>query len=148
MDEEELVLPENKLPYPVSPGDAPFKSLERWLDIERAPVGREAVREIKSQTIRKLEMLDEMHRDLVRRANGILESAREDIRMHDIRMHAAKIRNKVYYLYCYGNAEDSEFFSILEPEEYLMADPEARFVGAFHLNDDSSWTPMPEEGSD
>ena len=60
MDHDEIILPENKHPFPVSAGDAPFKALERWLDIDRGPVRREAIREIKSQARQKLEMLDEM----------------------------------------------------------------------------------------
>jgi len=86
-----------------------------------------------------------MHRDLVRRANELMERAREDIRLHNIRMHAAKIRNRMYYLYSDVQGEGSEFFSILEPEEYLPADPDARFLGAYRLNDDSSWSRVPDD---
>ncbi len=141
----ELNLPEGKLPYPVRPGDAPFKSLERWLDVDRAPVIMEAKREIRAQAVQKLELLDDMHRDLIRRAQAILEKAQEDLRLHDVPMYAAKVRARVYYLYCYPHRQDSDFFSILEPEEYLVADPLAHCKGTYRLNEDSSWTRLDPE---
>ncbi|HPQ41458.1 MAG TPA: DUF2452 domain-containing protein [bacterium] len=133
-------LPEGKQPYPTRPGQAPFKDLEQLLDVDTLSDTREAVRAVKSQAARKLEMLEDMHRDLLRRAREIVDKAREDLRLHNIRMYAGKIRNKIYYLYASGKTSDDLFFSILSPDEYLKADPDARYCGAYQLNSDSTWT--------
>ncbi|MCD4653142.1 DUF2452 domain-containing protein [bacterium] len=133
-------LPEGKLAHPTHPGDAPFKALE--LDIKRLPDKREVVREVKSHAARKLELLEEMHKDLIQRARQIVDMAKEDLRLHDIPVHARKVRNKTYYLYHHPDVEDGSFFSILEPEDYLKADLNAEFLGAYQLNEDSSWTIM------
>lgn len=135
----EIKMPSGKMPYPVHPGDAPFKALEKLLDIERLPDKREAVREIKAQAARKLEMLEEMYRDLLDRAQNIVQKAQEDLLLHDIPINARKDRNSVYYLYLDTQQKDSRFFSILPPEDYLEADPDAEFLGAYQLSDDSSW---------
>jgi hypothetical protein len=127
-----------KLPVRLRMKSEPFKALEKWLPSDEGAVWVEANREIKSQAIRQLELLDAMHRELVEKAMKILEKAREDIHLHEIPIHAAKIRGKIYYLYDtpIGNRP---FFSILEPQEYLKADPEARFIATYLLQEDNSW---------
>ncbi|MBN1296322.1 DUF2452 domain-containing protein [bacterium] len=137
---DDLQLPNGKWPYPTQPGQAPFAALERLLDIEAGSDAREVVREIRAQATRKLELLEVMYRDLINRAQVIVEKAKEDLHLHSVRMYSTKIRNRVYYLYRYSDGLDDAFFSILEPEEYLPADPDARFDGTYHLNDDGSWT--------
>jgi len=133
-------LPEGKLAYPSRAGDAPFKALERLLDIQKLPDKREVVREIKAQAAQKLDLLQKMHSDLLLKAQKIVEKVREDLRLHDIPVYGRKIRDKTYYLYSMADDEQNQFFSILEPDDYLAADPDAGFCGAFHLNGDSSWT--------
>jgi hypothetical protein len=131
-------LPEGKTLHPTHPNQAPFKALERFLDIDTINDTREAVREIKGHAVKKLEILDQLHGDLVRQARSIVENTREDLRLHNVRMYSKKVRAKIYYLYTRSGGED--FFSILTPGEYEQADPEARFLGAYRLNEDSSWT--------
>ena len=73
--EDGFELPDGKLPYPVRPGDAPFRSLERLID---STVGKslvEAKREIRSHAVHELELLDSLHQDLVRRAQAIIDRA-------------------------------------------------------------------------
>lgn len=141
-DTEEAYLPEGKTQYPTHPGAAPFKSLERFLDVAGLPDARDVVREVKCQAVKKLEILDQMHKELVLKAHKIIEKTREDLRLHNLRMHSAKIRGNLYYLYGHSDDENSQFFSILEPEDYRCADPDARFWGAYKLNEDGSWTQL------
>jgi hypothetical protein len=141
-------LPE-KLPYPTRTGDAVFRELERCIEIDRAHVWIEAKREVKAQALRKLELLDELHQDLIRKAQHVVSKAQHDISLHEITINAAKIRGKIYHLY-ERDTGPNLFFSILEPSEYALADPEARYRGAFRLNEDSSWSEMscPSDGQD
>lgn len=133
-------LPEGKSAYPTRPGQAPFHEMKRYLDIEKLPEGFEAVREIRDQAINKLDMLDRLHRELVEQARNIVQKAREDLRLHIVPMHASKIRNRVYYLYSSDRNGGESFFSILDRDEYRAADPGSRYMGAYRLNEDSSWT--------
>lgn len=133
-------LPEGKIAYPTRPDQAPFRELKRYLDIDRLSEGLEAVREIRDQTINKLDMLDRVHRELIEQARNIVEKAREDLRLHSVPMHASKIRNRVYYLYSRDRNDGEVFFSILDRDEYEAADPDSRYMGAYRLNEDSSWT--------
>ena len=138
--EDEFELPEGKLPYPVRTGDAPFRALERFIDIDQGKTLMEAKREIRSHAVHELELLDSLHQDLIRRAQTVIEKARNDLKLHDIAMFGAKIRGKCYYLYEKTHGHPEEFFSILDPSEYREADSNARFIGAYRLNEDSSWT--------
>ncbi|GEM_PF-7069236 len=138
--EDGFDLPDGKLPYPVRPGDAPFRSLERLIDSSVGQSLMEAKREIRSHAVHELELLDSLHQDLVRRAQAIIEKAKRDLELHDVPMFGAKIRGKCYYRYRKTNGDPSDFFSILEPSEYRQADADAEFLGAYRLNEDSSWT--------
>jgi len=138
-----IELPEGKTLHPTHPNQAPFKTLERYLDVDTINDTREAVREIKGHAVKKLEILDQIHRDLIRQARCIVENAREDLRLHNVKMFSQKVRSKVYYLYV--RSDEGEFFSILKPEEYSRADPEAHYLGAYRLNEDSSWTKIQKE---
>lgn len=142
--QDDFPLPEGKKAYPTRPGQAPFRSLEKYLDCAPLSDRRDVIREVRGHAIQKLELLDQMHNDLVRQARSIVEKAREDLRLHSIRMFAEKIRGKTYFLY--AGPDNDEFFSILEPEEYARADLKARYLGAYRLNEDSSWTQFDGEG--
>ena len=140
-------LEEIKSLYPTHPGSAPFRELERQLEQDRSSIWAEAKREIKTQAIRKLEMLDEVHRDLIRKANAILDQAKKDIFLHELPMNSAKIRGQTYFLYQESENSVSKFFSILEPHEYVKADPVAVFLGSYRLNEDSTWTLLSDASS-
>ncbi|MBN1879386.1 DUF2452 domain-containing protein [bacterium] len=139
-DEWGWEMPEGKSNHPTHPNQAPFKAMQRYLDVERLPDSLDVVREVRNQAVKKLEMLDQMHRELIGKARSIIEKAKEDLRLHSVRMHAAKIRNRIYYLYSRDKGNEQEFFSILDPDEYHAADPNSRYIGAYRLNEDSSWT--------
>jgi hypothetical protein len=126
--------------HPVRWDDVSIQSLEKWIDLEKSGHCIEAKREIKSQAIRKLELLDELHRELVAKAHKILLQAQEDLRLHDIHINAAKIRGKLFHLYRSSNQGNREFFSILSPADYLRADAQAEFVASYRLNEDNTWT--------
>ncbi|MGB3977089.1 MAG: DUF2452 domain-containing protein [bacterium] len=142
INQNEIALEKKESIFPTRFRHSPFRSLERYIDGESDIDISENIREIKGPAIQKLELLDQIHNDLVRQARSIVEKAREDLRLHSVRMFCKKNRGKVYYLYRGKNSE--EFFSILEPEEYARADSEARYLGAYRLNDDSSWTHLEE----
>jgi hypothetical protein len=134
MENHEQVL--ERVQYPIKVEGVSFRALEKWLKVDLGSKGLEAKREIKSQAIRKLELLDEMHKDLVTRAQRILEQAQEDLRLHDIPVNATKIRGTIYHLY---QAETRLFFSILEPAEYRQANAQAAHLASYRLNEDNTW---------
>jgi len=139
-NQDQHKLPEGKFPFPVRSGAAPFKALEKLLDVQRLPDKREAVREVKAQAVKKLAMLEDMYNDLINRATRIVEKAREDLDLHDIPINARKERNCIYYLYREKENQEDRFFSILSPEDYLTADPDSEYLGSYQLNEDSSWS--------
>jgi hypothetical protein len=114
--------------------------LEKWLEEDKGMPGIEIRREIKSQAIRKLELLDDIYRDLVKQARNVLEKARDDLRLHQVPVNASKIRGRIYYLYSHEKAARTLFFSILNPSEYSQADHSAHFIHAYRLNEDNSWS--------
>jgi len=148
MKDDSSKLPENKFPYPTRTGDAPFQQLQKLLELDRASIWKEARREVKAQAVRKLELLDEMHKELVQKAQKILEKAQLDLQLHSITMHSAKIRGRMYYLYELNHSDQAKFFSILEPAEYEKANPDARYLGTYRLNEDSTWTRLDPSGED
>jgi hypothetical protein len=123
---------------PQRPGDAPFRNL---LAIPENEPGYlvEAKREIQASALRRLEALEQVYRTLVDQAQAIVEAARRDLELHDVPMQAAKIRGSTYHLY-ERDRPPPRFFSILAPDEYAQADPRARHLGSYRLNEDSSWT--------
>jgi hypothetical protein len=130
----------------VKSNSSPFHSLKKWLEGDSELIWNEARQEIKAQAIRKLEMLDEMHQELVERAHSVLDKARDDLRLHGIPVNASKIRGKKYYLYK-KDSDGNTFFSILNPSEYASADPSVIFLAAYFLNEDNTWTKI-EKNSD
>lgn len=141
IDQNENTL--QKSGFPSRLRHSPFRALERYIGDESGIEIGEIIREVKGQAIQKLELLDQLHNDLVKQAKSIVEKAREDLRLHSVHMYSKKNRRKVYYLYRGKNSE--EFFSILDPNEYAQADSGASYLGAYRLNDDSSWTHLEEE---
>ncbi len=133
-------LPEVKKDYPTRPGDAPFRQLEKMIEVDRKGIWIEAKREVKAQAVRQLKLLDELYKELVQKAGKVIAKAQEDVALHEIPVNAAKRRGRIYYLYQSGHSETSLFFSILEPAEYAKADPHARFMGMYRLNEDSTWS--------
>ena len=99
---------------------------------------QEAAREIKSQAFRKLELIDEIYKDLITKADTIIEKTKADLRLHTIKINAQKIRGHLYYLY--SSDHEDEFFSILEPKDYFEADPNVKFIDAYRLNEDNTWS--------
>ena len=130
---------------PMRVGDAPFRNMLSLVENEPGYLG-EAKREIRAAALRELQALDEVHQQLLAQAKQVLNKARRDLMLHDIRVNATKIRGKTYYLYQRGqqseesSSESQRFFSILAPAEYKSADPTAIYLATYRLNEDSSWT--------
>lgn len=129
---------------PLSPSDGPFRNM---LTIPEAGSGylAEAKREVQTSAMRRLESLEQMHRKLVEQAEQIVGAARRDLALHDVAVSATKIRGKVYHLYRRPGRTPSLLFSILDPDEYASADPRARHLATYRLNEDSSWSRHDED---
>jgi hypothetical protein len=125
--------------HPERASDAPFRSL---LAVPENQAGylAEAKREIQSSAMRRLEALEEVHRKLVEQAHAIVEAARRDLALHDLPVHAIKLRGREYHLYEREDRSPGRFFSILTPDEHAQADPRSRHLASYRLNEDSSWT--------
>jgi len=118
--------------------DPTFRSLAETLIQDAHGALRETKREIKDSAYKRLELLDRMQRELVDKAREILEQARRDVNLHEIKMTCAKTRGHVYYLY--ENPGGDRFFSLLAPQEYYQADPDAVYYGSWLLNYDGTWS--------
>jgi hypothetical protein len=132
--------PSSRALVPQRPGDPPFRNL---LAIPEGAPGylAEAKREIQISALRRLEALDQVYRELVAQAQRIVVDARRDLLLHDLPVQAAKIRGLTYHLYERdGRDAPRRFFSILAPEEHAQADPLARHLASYRLNEDNSWT--------
>jgi hypothetical protein len=133
---------------PQRPGDPPFRNL---LAIPEGAPGylAEAKREIQISALRRLEALDQVYRELVEQARQIVADTRRDLLLHDVPVQAAKIRGLTYHLYERQAARalaPRRFFSILAPEEHAQADPLARHLASYRLNEDNSWTRLDGAG--
>ena len=103
-------------------------------------LGERAKREVQQSALRRLETLDDMFRQLVHQAQQIISGAERDLRLHDIPLHAAKIRGKTYHLFeRLRDGRRERFLSILSREEYASADPTATYLASYRLDPDSSW---------
>ncbi len=124
---------------PLHPGDGPFRNM---LAIPEAAAGfpLEAKREIRASAVRRLEALEQVHRQILEQAQQIVDAARRDLGLHDLPLNGTKIRGKTYHLYQREGRQPPRFFSLLAPEEYRQADPRARHLATYRLNEDSSWT--------
>jgi hypothetical protein len=123
---------------PQRPGDAPFRNLLAIPENEPGYLA-EAKREIQASALRRLEALEQVYRTLAEQAQAIVAAARRDLELHDVTMQAAKIRGATYHLY-ERDRPPPRFFSILAPDEYAQADPRARHVATYRLNEDNTWT--------
>lgn len=134
---------------PMRVGDAPFRSL---LAIPEAEPGfiAEAKREIRTSAYRRLEALEQVHRQLLEQAQEIATAARRDLRLHDLPLSATKIRGQTYHLYERADRPRAGryFLSLLGPADYGAADPRAEHRASYRLNEDSSWTRLDGAGAE
>lgn len=86
----------------------------------------------------KLMVIADQIRYLQEQAKKVLEEAKRDAMLHHAACNLVKKPGKVYYLY--ERESGQKYFSILSPEEWGTSCPH-KFIGAFKLEHDMSWTP-------
>jgi hypothetical protein len=128
-------------PYPVSRLAPPMELVDLAQEIEQADLV------VSTRLGGQLQVIAEQVRSLQAQARRILEEAREDQRLHHARCAFKRIPGHTYYLYedAFGSAE----FSMLSPEDWNGRPPK-RFLGAYRLNADMSWSPadQPNDADD
>lgn len=126
----------NTAPYPVS-RLAPATEL-----VDLAQTIAEADKTIQSHVTSKLNVIADQIRALQDQAHQILEQAQHDQLLHRASCQCKRIIGHQYYLY----AKDNErlYFSMLSPEDW-QGEPPHRFIGAYRLEQDMSWTAMDEQ---
>ena len=93
-------------------------------------------RGVADATRRRLGDLERLHQALRDCAERVVHDAQRDLDLHGIDLTCVKRRGHVYHLY---ERDERRWFSLLGPEDYRSADPDARFCGTYRLNYDDSW---------
>eukprot|EP00092_Neocalanus_flemingeri_P033729 GFUD01036666.1.p1 GENE.GFUD01036666.1~~GFUD01036666.1.p1 ORF type:complete len:230 (-),score=73.69 GFUD01036666.1:71-760(-) len=88
----------------------------------------------------KLQVIAEQVRHLQETARKVLEEARLNALIHKTACNFTKIPGTTYYVYKNRKNPDTEFISMISPEEWGAAGPE--FVGGYRLEFDQSWTAL------
>ena len=95
----------------------------------------------------KLGVIADQIRHLQEQARTMLERARRDAELHRARCRFEKKAGGIYHLYRM-NADDTLWFSLMAPEEWLRPQPQT-FEGSYRLESDMSFTRLdvPDEGA-
>jgi hypothetical protein len=86
----------------------------------------------------KLGVIADQIRHLQEQARTMLERARRDAELHRARCRFEKKAGGIYHLYRM-NADDTLWFSLMAPEEWLRPQPQT-FEGSYRLESDMSFT--------
>ncbi len=86
----------------------------------------------------KLGVIADQIRHLQEQARALLERAQRDAGLHRARCRFEKKAGGIYHLYR-THADDSQWFSLLGPEEWLRPQPQT-FEGSYRLESDQSFT--------
>lgn len=120
-------------PYPVS-RLAPATEL-----IDLAHAITHADDTIKSHVSSKLKLIARQIQSLQDEARLILQRAERDQILHRASFHGQRIVGKTYFLYC--KESEQYYFSLLSPQDW-MHEPPHRFIAAYRLEYDMSWTEL------
>jgi hypothetical protein len=120
-------------PYPVSRLAPAFDLVDVAREIQKADA---LIVDVASE---KLRIIAEQIQALQDQARAILEDARRDADLHRAVCNFVKRPGKIYHLY--RKADGTPYFSMLSPDDWKGAPPDA-FEGSFRLELDSSWTPV------
>ncbi len=110
--------------------DPPIRLVDRAREIELADSS------LRSHTEGKLDLILKQIRSLQEEARGILEKAERDAALHRVECRFEKSIGQTIYLY---EKEEGRYFSLLSPEDW-NGNPPHRFIGAYILNADQSFT--------
>ncbi len=131
--------PDRLAPYPISRLAPSIELVDMACEIAKADDI------ISIQATGKLRLLLDQMRGLQDEARTILEETRRNQELHRAHCGFKKIAGRIYYLY---RKEDLSLqFSMIAPEEW-NGPPPYRFVGAFRLENDMSWTPAKTDEPD
>ncbi len=125
--------PEHASPYPVSRLAPAFDLVDVAREIQKADA---LIVDVASE---KLRIIAEQIHALQEQARAIMADARRDADLHRAVCNFVKRPGKIYHLY--RKANDTLYFSMLSPDDWKGAPPDA-FEGSFRLELDSSWTPV------
>jgi len=119
-------------PYPVSRLAPAFGLVELAEELEQAD------RMVSGRVNAQLAQIATQIRSLQAQAREVLESAREDMQLHQAKCNFRRIPGKVYHLYRHADGE--LHFSMLSPADWNGRPPQ-EFVGSYRLESDMSWVP-------
>lgn len=88
----------------------------------------------------KLRVIYDQIQFLKEQARNIIAEAERDMNLHNASCSFEKRVGQTYYLY--DRAQDQLYFSLLSPEDWRGKHPH-RFIGAYRLESDMSWTEIP-----
>merc|ERR1711892_1079451 len=88
----------------------------------------------------KLQVIAEQLKQLQEQARKVLDDARLNALIHKTACNFKKVPGTTYYVYKNRKNPDTEFISMISPEEWGSASPE--FCGGYRLEFDQSWTAL------
>lgn len=92
----------------------------------------------------KLQVIVEQIRFLQAQAEKVLGEAKLNNDLHHVACNSKKIPGNMYYMYERPNGQ--RYMSLISPKEWGGAPPH-KFIGAYRLENDQSWTPEEETAS-
>ena len=127
------------LSYPASRLAPAFELVDLAHEIEQAD------QLVSARTNAKLQVIADQIRNLQAKARTIMEQAASEQRLHRARCHFSKRPGQIYHLYQSGDQDC--YFSLLSPADW-QGKPPHRHLGSYRLENDLSWTPVPENTTD
>jgi hypothetical protein len=116
--------------------DPPFSLVERAQEIERAEES------IQSHVHGKLDLIVKQIRALKDEARTIMDSARRDMELHQVKCNFEKLVGQAIHLY--RRPDETLYFSLLSPGDWKGSPPN-RFQGSFRLRVDRSFEALDPE---
>ncbi|KAJ6658777.1 hypothetical protein lerEdw1_019698 [Lerista edwardsae] len=96
---------------------------------------------VRANACNRLTVIAEQIRYLQEQARKVLEEANRDASLHHVACNFVKKPGNTYYLYQRNSGQ--RYFSMLSPKEWGASCP-SKFLGAYKLQHDMSWTPSEE----
>lgn len=127
--------PDHASPYPVSRLAPPVALVDIAGEIARAD------EMLGLQLEGKLGLIAKQIRSLQEEARELLQKARQDRELHQIRCGFKKKPGKIYHVYADKN--EKLLFSLLSPQDWGNKPP-STFKGSYRLEADMSWTRVDE----
>ncbi len=122
---------ESTSPYPVSRLSAHMPLVDLAKEISQAD------NMVNTRVTGQLKVIAEQIRQLQATARKVLEDGQRDQALHHAQCNFKRQPGKTYYLY--KKSTGQTYFSMLSPEEW-GGQPPHRFIAAYRLEADMSWT--------